>query len=308
MNSGKKNEQHHATYAKCIAVALGFAATSGLVALNASNFDLLGQVYAAGHESGQAGGGHSSGGRGGGHSGGSHGSSGGHSDHSDHSTDHAGHGGQGGKGRGGGSPSHEIPHGGGASTLEERVFRTGQGARTDHGGKPPWAGEDAMPEVELGRLNVGRAPDRVLQRALDEAYTTNLDKDADGVVDADAELDAIHSPLANLALYKESLVSDKWSLDQAASFLGRAADKNIPVNADTVRALSVILEIEEPNFAGFDYDRSGTYSAAELAGIFAGQAYTGSALEGFAQAADDARAVGLYYHDNPELAVEQGGP
>ena len=100
-------------------------------------------------------------------------------------------------------------------------------------GRPVWAG-GGIPHVELGRLNVSRAPGFVLDRALAEAQAERANNPA-----AD-----IHSPLANLALYRELVKSETLSEEQlksAAIFLGKAADKNTPISIDTIEALNIIL-------------------------------------------------------------------
>jgi hypothetical protein len=169
------------------------------------------------------------------------------------------------------------------------------------GTRPAWA-QEGLPDVELGRLNVARAPTQVIERTLTDIYTTKLDKDADGTLDADADLSVIDSPLANLGLYKEALSGDRkvdgtWTLLEAASFLGTAADKYIPVSADTVTAINLILGFGDSyDYSTFTYDRSVTYSS-DYAAVFGSTPYTGTGLEAFAQAADDARAVIVYYHD-----------
>lgn len=244
------------------------------------------------HPSGQSGGGHGGGGQ--------------HTDGSHDTDSHVdgGHGGR--KGR----SSTGAPHRGGATGghgagIEEKVLRPGQASVPRGGGtsrsRPVWAG-GAIPEnLELGRLNVARAPEKVIKKALDEAYATNLDKNVDNILDANADLTVIDSPRANLALYLEAIsgtrrVAGGWTLDQAAIFLGKAADKNIAISADTVKALDLILEANS-DFSAFSYDRATTYPD-ELAMVFDGNGYIGTGIDSFAQAADDARAIALYRHDN----------
>jgi hypothetical protein len=175
-----------------------------------------------------------------------------------------------------------------------------EGERTS-GGRPAWAGGTIPENLELGRLNVARAPGQVLERALDEVYVTNLDKNADGVLDADADYATIDSPRSNLALYREALsgqrkVSGAWTMDQAAVFLGKAADKNIAISTDTVKALDMILEVR-PKYEAFSYDRAASHPA-DVTTVFGGTGYSGDGIDAFAQAADDARAIALYKHDN----------
>jgi hypothetical protein len=165
--------------------------------------------------------------------GGGHGGSksGGHSSGSSHSDEEKGHKGSGGKG-------HNSEHGG-AKAVEGKVLRGG-GSGLDSrrgGGRPVWA-DDGIPEVELGRLNVARSPSHVLDKALAEAHTT-LSKGAQA---------SLHSPLQNLALYKEAMSGKSgWTKEQAARFLGAAADKNIPISTDTVKALNTILGLPTEN-------------------------------------------------------------
>ncbi len=202
-----------------------------------------------GHEPG-GGGGHSGGG-GGGHSGGGGGghSDGGHDDgHSDGGHDD-GHSGGGGKG---GAKGHS-PIGG------DQAGR-GQSGRGDRSGLPVWARE-GIPQVELGRLNVARSPDRVLDRAFAEAKATFSPataafyaQDLDGMIEDLSlhwgDVSIIDSPLQNLALFRDALDGRSVLRDAGittdirtlqAAFLGTASDKNIPITAETAVAVSAIL-------------------------------------------------------------------
>ncbi|MFN3991864.1 MAG: hypothetical protein ACK4IU_03035 [Tabrizicola flagellatus] len=69
-----------------------------------------------------------------------------------------GEGGKGGQGQGGPGDDSEgkVPKAGAAGNA---------------GGKPVWA-QEGIPEVELGRLNVARSPDKVLDQALEEAVAS----------------------------------------------------------------------------------------------------------------------------------------
>ena len=212
-------------------------------------------------ESGQSGG--HSGGHAGGRSG-SHG--GGHDSHGgDHGDEHGdshtpgqpGHDSQGGR-RGG--RSHDVARGAG-KVVEDKVLR---------GRRPVWARE-GIPEVELGRLNVSRAPGHVLARAEGEAlasyqqamsrlYSLDADQAAALLAGSFAEVARYDSPLQNLALYKDvmtfgdtrlrsmdpSLIPAS-QLDVAAIFLGSASDKTIPISEETVIALNRILGLVEMN-------------------------------------------------------------
>ena len=137
----------------------------------------------------------------------------------------------------------------------------------DRGGKPVWA-QEGLPHVELGRLNVARSPEHVIERQLDEALK-NWDPAMESFYELTAEQAATllaneydsvlryDSPLANLALYKELLVDRVTVLsdpeykvqpasvaDLAAILLGSASDKTIPVSEDTVTAINTILGLE----------------------------------------------------------------
>ncbi len=182
-------------------------------------------------------------------SGGSHGShddDGGDSDHG--SSGHGSHKGK--SGRGHADASHGQGHSG-ASTLNDKVLR---------GRRPPWASPD-FPEIELGRLNVARAPNFVLQRAWSHAeeensaamavlYQATAEQAAELLVADYANVSRFHSPVQNLALYQAIMTfgsiefftfETQSYLDLAAIFLGSASEKTIPITQDTVVALNRIL-------------------------------------------------------------------
>lgn len=229
-----------------------------------------GQAFAQGQGGGNAGsgrggsgGGHSSGGSSGGHSDG--GSSGGHSDGGALGGPSGGAGGHAGSGsdRGQGGPSADSEGRGGPQS------RPSAGTR---GGKPVWA-QEGIPEVELGRLNVVRAPAKVLDRQLAEVLSTWNPATAlpGGITLAqlysmsaadfaayiskyfsDPSFTMIDSPLANLALLKDLLLDGKTqltgvspaSIDQLAAILiGSASDKTVPITTDTVIAVTKILGV-----------------------------------------------------------------
>jgi len=200
-----------------------------------------------------------------GHSGGHSGSHGGghdtsHTDHdSDHGDDHGSGHASGSRGRGGygihrGGHGQNVARGGGKA-VEDRIFS---------GRRPVWA-QEGIPDVELGRLNVSRAPGQVLARAEAEALATyqvematlyNLDagQAADLLAGSFREVVRYDSPLQNLALYKDLMtfgvtrladVQPASQLDLAAIFLGSASDKSIPVSEDSVIALNRILGLLE---------------------------------------------------------------
>jgi hypothetical protein len=247
-----------ARYAVVLAVALT-STTAGLSYNAATGFGWWAQVSAAeaGHGGGQSGG-HSGGGGGGSHGGGHDkpGSDPGGDEHGDgHTPGPKGPGSQGG-GRGGGG--HEAGRGGGKA-VEDQVLR---------GRRPVWARE-GIPEVELGRLNVSRAPGHVLARAEGEALAT-YQPAMSGLYSLDADQAAAllasnfrgvaryDSPLQNLALYRDVMTFGDTQLksmdpnlvpasqlDLAAIFLGSASDKTIPISEDTVTALNRILGLVE---------------------------------------------------------------
>ena len=158
--------------------------------------------------------------------------------------------GQGGEGQGQGGPSAESdgkgPQGGGATGNK--------------GGKPVWA-KEGIPEVELGRLNVARSPDKVLDRSLAEAlksltpemvsyYNLSLAEAVEALSLNFDNTPFIDSPLQNLAMLKDLLdgmsvltasgvTTDTGTL--AAMLLGAASDKTVPISVNTVIAVTTIL-------------------------------------------------------------------
>jgi hypothetical protein len=148
-------------------------------------------------------------------------------------------------------PNRDVARDVGRS-VEDHIFNSG--------GPPVWARE-GIPEVELGRLNVGRAPGFVLARAEDKAleeFNQNMAALYDLTAEQAATLlqtnydesERIHSPVQNLALYKDLMIFGKTQLpgvnpastyDLAAIFLGSASDKNIPITNDTIIAINRIL-------------------------------------------------------------------
>jgi len=199
----------------------------------------------------------------------------------------------GGRGQGQGGPSGDSdargPRYGGGTAAPEPGSR---------GGKPVWAQEGVPSDVELGRLNVVRAPSHVIDRSLATALAELQPAFYDQVIaiansslseaDKIAALQAlvkdnfesttlvrIDSPLENLGLYKDLLTDGKieaaattyntsGSIDQlvllAAVFIGSASDKTIPVSTATVDAVTKILELTLP--AGVSSDTIATYAEA----------------------------------------------
>ena len=131
-----------------------------------------------------------------------------------------------------------------------------------------WARE-GIPDVELGRLNVSRAPGWVLARAEGEAlatyseamaalYSLSADQAAVLLSTGFRDVTRYESPLQNLALYKDVMtfgdtrlreidpnLTPASQLDLAAVFLGSASDKTIPISEDTVIAVNRILGLVE---------------------------------------------------------------
>ena len=143
------------------------------------------------------------------------------------------------------------------------------------GGKPIWA-QEGIPEVELGRLNVARAPGKLLDKQLLEAlaslatlvtqdgslYTAATLADAIKLISQDVV--RIDSPLENLALLKDFLTDGVIDGDYvtadgttyqvldptmsneefAALLLGSASDKTVTITADTVAAMETLLGVD----------------------------------------------------------------
>lgn len=177
-----------------------------------------------------------------------------------------GKGNQGGQGQGGkgsqagqGTGGQGAGQGGPGEDSDAKGPQAGGPAATG-GGKPTWA-QEGIPEVELGRLSVARSPDKVLDRAYEEAlaglspemvsfYSLSLD---DAIEELSLNWDnvtLIDSPLQNLALLKDALdgtsvlttmgvTNDVDTL--MAVFLGVASDKTVPISTDTVIAVTTIL-------------------------------------------------------------------
>jgi len=158
--------------------------------------------------------------------------------------------------------------------------------------------ESLTMEVELGRLNVGRAPTSVLDKRADEVITllndaTDLKVDAAGrlVLTVDGVDKTIDSPLENLAIYV-ALMTDgsipgvtdlpgtaydflvdgvltAEDLAASVSFLAAATDKTGVFTTDEIAYIDAFLNINtvsEGNvtysvidYSSFTYDRSDTY-------------------------------------------------
>ena len=128
-------------------------------------------------------------------------------------------------------------------------------------------------EVELGRANVARAPDSVMERSLNEALTkimsaSVVSTDAAGRITTDGV--AIDSPLENLALYQYLMtaggqqswtaVQDYWpdaivALENwdPSSLLGAAFDKFTPVSMDAVLYQNTTLGVNQVTGNSVEY-------------------------------------------------------
>ncbi|PWE17909.1 hypothetical protein DDZ18_04855 [Marinicauda salina] len=133
--------------------------------------------------------------------------------------------------------------------------------------------ETLTQEVEMGRLNVGRAPNSVLDRRAEEVINllqdaTELSTDAAGrlvITDSDGEAHTIDSPLENLAIYVALLTQGSITgvgdlpgdafdyltdgvltaedLAASASFLAAATDKTGAFTSDEVAYINAFLDI-----------------------------------------------------------------
>ncbi|WP_170979213.1 hypothetical protein [Roseomonas sp. HF4] len=185
-------------------------------------------------------------------------------------------GGQGGRAGTAAAPSGRGSESGqrGPSSDSDGTPHRGQPAAGDRGGRPVWAGDGALPVVELGRLNVSRAPVRVLESRYAELLTNwatigTTSMTLGGVTYTVAELYSlpaaqfaallqsyydqitrIDSPLENLGLLRTIYLNPTNMLpgvtpastnDLAAIAIASASDKTVPVTNETVIALSTIL-------------------------------------------------------------------
>ncbi|NNK68713.1 MAG: hypothetical protein HKO95_18465, partial [Rhodobacteraceae bacterium] len=158
--------------------------------------------------------------------------------------------------------------------------------------------ESLTVEVEMGRLNVGRAPSQVLDRRLDEVITlmdtaTAVATDAAGrlVFTVDGELKTIDSPLENLAIYTALMTTGTIpgvtdlpgtafdymvdgqltaaDLEGSAVFLAAATDKTGVFTTDEIAYIDAFLGIQtetigsvtysDIDYSTFDYDRQDAY-------------------------------------------------
>ncbi|MCA8928576.1 MAG: hypothetical protein KDC18_10940 [Alphaproteobacteria bacterium] len=158
--------------------------------------------------------------------------------------------------------------------------------------------ESLVVEVELGRLNVGRAPTQVLDRRADEVVAllnsaTDIALDPAGrlVLTVDGVAQTIDSPLENLAIYValmttgsipdvsdlpgdafDFMVDGQFTIkdvEAAAAFLAAATDKSSAFTSDEIAYINAFLDINtkkvgdvvytDMNFSTFTYDRSTTF-------------------------------------------------
>ncbi|MFA6232474.1 MAG: hypothetical protein WC617_20245 [Rhodanobacter sp.] len=134
--------------------------------------------------------------------------------------------------------------------------------------------------------------------------------------------------LGNLSFLADQSLTNNDML-QAASFLAAASDKFGSINQDTVvysdsimgvTGLTPVTGADGKSYVDFSkvtYDRGDTYAgdvtylksngdgtyvavtAPIMTAVFGGTDYSGTQLDAFTQAADDARAVILFVHENP---------
>ncbi|MBS9718927.1 hypothetical protein ACFFUT_00055 [Pseudohalocynthiibacter aestuariivivens] len=163
--------------------------------------------------------------------------------------------------------------------------------------------ESLTVEVELGRLNVGRAPTSVLDKRADEVITllnsaTDLSVDAAGrlVLTVDGVAKTIDSPLENLAIYValmtdgsipgvddlpgteyDFLVDGTYTTEDLAAsavFLAAATDKTSAFTTDEIAYIDLFLGINTVStgdvtysvvdYSSFSYDRSDTYDGTTV--------------------------------------------
>lgn len=160
---------------------------------------------------------------------------------------------------------------------------------------------DQVIEVEFGRLNIARSPDKVLIHALEEAlsklddgeYGTTITLDPAGRLVVDGA--TIDSPLENLALYASLIttpavggvvtlsitvdvegggtvtydfsIPESDRLDLAASAFAAASDKTGFLTVDEIMGISGFMEIDDALSSivpDFTYDRTATYEDVQV--------------------------------------------
>lgn len=160
--------------------------------------------------------------------------------------------------------------------------------------------ESLVVEVEIGRLNVSRAPEDVLEgrseeviALLNSAEAISFDAAGRLVITVDGETSTIDAPLENLSIYIALMntgtiegvdnpvvtsmfladgVKTDEDLEAAAIFLAAATDKTGEFTTDEIAYVNLILSIEPSviegtdvqysavDFTDFTYDRAETYA------------------------------------------------
>jgi len=172
----------------------------------------------------------------------------------------------GGQGSGGGSGK-----GGPSADSDGKGPRAGSSGDST-GGKPVWAQEGIPSYIELGRLSVACAPDRILEKAVAEElsnltqaeidfYSLSFEDMKEALATDFDNVAMIDSPVANLGLLMDVLgagtnqvseleaagVTNPADEDRtlseklAAVFLGTASDKTIEITTATADAVATIL-------------------------------------------------------------------
>jgi hypothetical protein len=234
-------------------------------------------------------------------------------------------------------------------------------------------------EVDFGRINEARSPESVFASQLEDVVVNlatadcrTLDPAGRMVAsrlgdDPPVESKTIDSPLQNLAIYRELMLTGDigaplpagaGTLDTAARGLGAANDKGGEVNVDLVAYVNQIMGLSDLDpdrlcetyreevqgviqlvekcfldYSNYGYERGtnfgelpspayipegdatagwfeysyqindvpefGIMQGPITTGVFADESFTGSNIGGFAQAADDTRAVINFMHENP---------
>ena len=189
-------------------------------------------------------------------------------------------------------------------------------------------------EVDLGRLSVGRSPEKVLDKALTDSLAKLTGDLAVVTLDATGRLVVngvtIDSPLENLALYDVYMSTGEIpgvtlpAGFSPASLFAAAADKTSSIIVDTVVYMNAILGIDSTTtttyFSTYEYDRSTTWDGKEAVvlvlqddgtykedtvnlydavfNLTDWDSATVGGADAFAQAADDYLQVLEFVHDN----------
>ncbi|RDD63463.1 hypothetical protein DRB17_03200 [Ferruginivarius sediminum] len=151
-------------------------------------------------------------------------------------------------------------------------------ALADYDGELPEEYADMVQEVEFGRMNIARSPERVLDHSLTEALT-KLDgmvitvDNLDEVTDESGRLidyfdNTIDSPLENLALYKALLEASAsapdadglYTVSVTSDHEGESVELDIKVSADVLPSLAA-------SALAASSDKTGDLSVDEIAYI-----------------------------------------